>query len=250
MPKINAIVSGFYRKASVKIPETNTTVLTMTSKMPCPSWSLPARLSCPNAVKECTDGTGKTSICSQCYASKGGYIIYPEVRKAQAARWDWTRECMKTPLGQAQFVRVMVEAIRQTKTAYFRVHDSGDMFSPAYANCWYRIARILTGVKFWIPTRSYQTGQSQSALLPVLNTQNGMLDILQSLAALPNVTVRPSALFFGEAAPIITGLQAGSTADYSGPKTHACDVLNRGGFCGDCRVCWNSPKTAVSYRSH
>src|SRR5437588_78554 len=129
MPNVKAISSGFYRKATRKLPNSTITVLTMTSKMPCPSWSLPARTSCPNAV------VSAGSICERCYANGRAYKLYPCIAKAQNARFDWARECMKTPMGRLDFVTHMVGAIQQTKTRYFRVHDSGDMFSPAYADC-------------------------------------------------------------------------------------------------------------------
>jgi Gene product 88 len=226
------------------VPGTTVRLLTKTSKMPCPSWSIPARLSCPNAVIK------PGSICELCYANGRAYKMYPCVVNAQQQRFNWARKCMRTSEGQAEFVRVMVQAIRQTKTRYFRLHDSGDFFCLAYAECWYQVACILPDVKFWIPTRSYQTGQSESAAFPILNYQNGMLSTLRKLASLPNVTVRPSALFFGEAPPQITGLHAGSTADYTDANTHSCDVLSKGNVCGDCRVCWDAKTTTVSYSKH
>jgi hypothetical protein len=113
---------------------------------------------------------------------------------------------MRSEAGRAQWVADMVAGIRQWGCAYFRVHDSGDMFSVAYAECWHAVCVALPGIRFWIPTRSWQ--QLKSAL-PVFDP---LLNTLRKLAALANVTVRPCALDFGDLAPVIAGLHAGSTA--------------------------------------
>jgi len=115
------------------VPGTTVLLLTDTSKMPTPSWGLPAKEACPYALG------GHGSICGVCYADKGSYTQYPGVKRAQRARFAWVRECLKTEAGTDEFVRVMVDAIGRTRdratggpAEYFRVHDSGDLFSPAY----------------------------------------------------------------------------------------------------------------------
>jgi hypothetical protein len=81
--------------------------------------------------------------------------------------------------------------------------------------------------------------------LPVFDP---LLNTLRNLAALPNVTLRPSALNFGDSAPVVSGLHAGSTADSS--YGHQCPAPLQGGNCGDCRTCWDANETAVSYAKH
>jgi Gene product 88 len=98
----------------------------------------------------------------------------------------------------------MVAGIAQSRCEYFRVHDSGDMFSLAYAQCWHAVCVAMPEIRFWIATRSWQQPKSP---LPVLDP---LLNTLRQLATLPNVTVRSSALDFGDAAPVIAGLHAGS----------------------------------------
>jgi hypothetical protein len=135
----------------------------------------------------------------------------------------------------------MARAIATAGCDYFRVHDSGDMFSPAYAQCWLQVCQQLPQVKFWIPTRAWQ---QPSVPLPVFDP---LLGVLRQLAQLTNVTVRPSALNFGDSAPNIAGLHAGSTADGPGAL---CPSALQGGKCLDCRTCWDSQTVAVSYRRH
>jgi hypothetical protein len=219
-------------KRNATVPGTTVRLLTQTTKMPGPSWSLPAHKACPRA-----NGT----ICDSCYASKGCYR-YSSTQNAQDARFKWTVESMRTAAGRVQWIAAIVAGISQSGCSYFRVHDSGDMFSVAYAQCWQAVCRAMPQVRFWIPTRCWQQPKSP---LPVMDP---LLNTLRELATLHNVTVRPSALDFGDAAPVIAGLHAGSTAD--GRCARQCPAPEQGGNCGDCRLCWDAKDTPVSYRKH
>jgi hypothetical protein len=217
------------------VPGTSVRLLTRTSKMPGPSWSLPAHKACPRA---------NGSICDSCYASKGCYR-YNTTQNAQHARFAWTAESMRTPAGRIAWVEYMVSAIRDTGCTYFRVHDSGDMFNVAYAQCWLEVCKAKPEVKFWIPTRAWQ---QPAGPLPVFDP---LLNTLRLLAQLPNVTVRPSALNFGEYAPIVAGLHAGSTASMPDVfRARQCPAYSQGGHCGECRTCWDERDVPVSYCKH
>ena len=221
------------------VPGTTTLLLTEARKMPCASWSLPAREACPYAL----NGVG--TICNSCYADKGSYTQYPGVKNAQRARFSWVRECLKTDEGTDAFVSTMVDVIRRARNPYFRVHDSGDLFSPAYTWAWVRIVQALPDVRFWFPTRSWRP-LTMSKLSPA--TKVAWELALMALAAEPNVTVRPSALFFNAPAPRIPGLSAGSTAADDGSFT--CPASKQDNECRDCRACWDAPATPISYRAH
>jgi Gene product 88 len=221
------------------VPGTTTVLLTEARKMPCASWSLPAREACPYALN------GEGTICGSCYADKGSYTQYPNVKRAQRARFAWVRESLKTDAGTDDFVRTMVDVIRRTRNPYFRVHDSGDLFSPAYTWAWVRIVQSLPDVKFWFPTRSWRP-LTMSKISPA--TKVAWELALMALAAEPNVTVRPSALFFNAPAPRIPGLQAGSTAADDG--SYSCPASKQDNECRDCRACWDAPATPISYRAH
>lgn len=210
-------------------------LLTQTTKMPGPSFSLPAHLACPRE---------NGSICDSCYASKGCYV-YSSTRNAQRARFDWTVTSMRTRDGRQLWVDVMVSSIHQSGCKYFRVHDSGDMFSTAYAESWYQVCKQLPEVKFWIPTRAWQ---QPSGPLPVFDP---VMNTLRAMARLPNVTIRPSALNFRDKAPSVPGLHAGTTADHLDVfTTRQCPAYHQGGSCQDCRTCWDDKDMAVSYSKH
>lgn len=248
------------------VPGTRVCLLSETSKMPCYSWSLPAgnrysgadHGSCPFAV------FGEGSICGKCYAAGGNEkrqvtrYMQPATQNAQRVRMLWTLRCLRTEEGREEWIRVMIRAVSRTRKPYFRIHDSGDFFSAAYTRLWLEVCRNLPEVSFWVPTRSYQAPWAS---------------VLVELNALPNVSVRPSALFFGDPAPAIDGYSAGSTAAEEFDVRHyvedgatflrfyslgsllaeghwECPAPAQGGSCGDCRVCWNEKDTAVVYHRH
>ena len=229
------------------VPGTSIALLSVPSKMPGYSWSLPAHLSCPRQ---------NGNICGDCYAGKGFYRM-PAVERAQRARFEWTRDMMKSEVGMTVWADTMIEAIRKTRGEWFRVHDSGDMFNAKYAMCWHAVCKRLPEVRFWIPTRAWQ--------LPggLLTVHDPLMHWLRELNKLGNVSVRPSALNFGDPAPAVEGLDAGTTATaaiagYRAVKgkaravkgTKMCPAHEQGNRCGECRVCWTERGTAMSYGRH
>lgn len=219
------------------VPGTTNALLSNPSKMPGKAFGLPAHKACPREA-----GT----ICDSCYASKGCYV-WNSSKECQNARFVWTRDSMRTPEGIAAWVATMTHAIR--KQEYFRIHDSGDFFNPTYAAAWLQVCKALPQVKFWAPTRAWQAGKSNPGQLPVFDP---LMNTLRELAKLPNVTVRPSALDFGDDAPQVAGLHAGSTADMADEtKAYQCPAKRLyDGHCGPCRTCWDSKDVPVNYPKH
>jgi hypothetical protein len=232
------------RKAAGKyvVPATKISLLTVTSKMPSASWSLPAHYACPFAVTDTPD-----HICSHCYASKGAYVWGLTVR-AQWTRFYWTLGCMRDERLAARWVdtltaAVTADAVRQqtsharkhgviTANTYFRWHDSGDLFSPAYAAAVLAVVKATPTVRHWIPTRSYRAPWQAA---------------IQAIAAQPNATVRPSALTIGYDAPMLAGYSAGSGVKREG---YNCPAPSQGNACADCRACWDAPTVPIYYHAH
>jgi len=204
-------------------------ILTQTSKMPCPSFSLPAWDSCPGAkyAEANLIPAGAASPCSICYARKGFYRM-PNVRDSRAERFVWARRHVDA----CSFADVMSAEIRATGCDFFRVHDSGDFYSTRYVDAWRDITRALPRVRFWYPTRAY--------------TLKAFLPALRRLASEPNAIVRPSALVVDAPAPKIPGLDAGSSVV---TRDATCPAPSQGGTCGSCRACWDS-RMEVSYARH
>jgi hypothetical protein len=187
---------------------------------------------------------GIGSICGSWYADDGCYR-FSGPQNALAVRFKWTVESVRTVEGFNAWVDYVATAIRASGCEYFRVHDSGDIFNSNYAPAWLAVCAQLPEVKFWIPTRAYQrAGCPVEWFDPILKT-------LRQLAMLPNVTVRPSALKFGDQAPVVPGLHSGTTADNPDVfRVKQCPAYRQDGRCGDCRTCWDDKTCPVSYKRH
>jgi hypothetical protein len=202
------------------------TILSITQKMPCPSFSIPATLTCPGKQGD---------ICDQCYASRGKYAL-PETERAQAARWYWV-------FNDRTWYQTMIKLINhpynsRSPMALFRIHDSGDFYNRRYAREWLRVVESCPETQFWAPTRSYRFGWPE----------------LLAMSALPNASVRPSAYNFEDLPPQVPGYAAGTSASRT-PTCPAHLSTNPDGSpkakntCGDCRLCWNKT-TPIYYRRH
>lgn len=236
-------------KMKYLVPNTNCSILSNPSKMPGFAFGLPAHRSCPRA---------NGSICDSCYASKGFYRM-TNVQRTQQARFDWTRESLKTPAGVTLWIETMVTAIRAVThnhlEKYFRIHDSGDFFNAAYARMWVQVCRQLPDVKFWAPTRAWQQPTCNMAVdglkpFRVLGQEDSVMAEILKLATLPNVTIRPSALNFEDSAPRVAGLHAGSGAAETTFDGFVCPAREQGNNCGDCRHCWHEKAVPVTYHKH
>ena len=252
------------------VPGTTVRLLSQPSKMSCYSWSLPAAgAACPSM-----NGT----ICAGCYATKGSYR-YPSTEKAQQARWQWTRESMRSAAAAAPWVQhmsnVIIHKVLLSKAPkFFRIHDSGDFFNSTYTMAWlqvirevnsYAVTHKLEPIKFWASTRRWQAAcrcpTSDSSTTPagthfrILSGDDRMMRALQMLAAEPHVTIRPSALDFDAVAPILPGLAAGSgslTPTAAPVLAQICPASRNSSSCAaeSCRHCWTNPSEPVYYLQH
>lgn len=215
-------------------------LLSWTSDMDAWSFSLPAGFACPMIVARDED-----DICFGCYAQINRYNM-PNVLRAQTIRHMWVKENLKEN-GVEWVAEVFIAAIRKDVGAkgFFRVHDSGDFISPNYILMWQRVCQALPKIKFWFPTRSWDHTTKLSK-----NWRNA----LTALAALGNVTVRPSAIKYGDKSPDVAYLSRGTTVvkvdqDRFGAKL--CPKTSKGGSCSDnnCRSCWGN-RVDVAYLVH
>lgn len=88
-------------------------------------------------------------VCAEyCYASKGFFKVYDSVSKGQHERLELTKS--------DEFVdRITEELNRGKKTIkYVRIHSSGDMYSKAYLNKWFEIAKRNPNVRFYAYSKS------------------------------------------------------------------------------------------------
>jgi len=184
------------------------------SKMPGWSYGLPAW--------ECKTGSKlrrvKNSVCATCYALKGNYTRFPEIKKSQYRRLD----AIKHP----QWVRAMATIINTKKSNYFRWHDAGDVQSLKHLAKIFKVCRLTPSVKHWMPTREAW--------------------VLKYVKAAPaNLVIRFSM-------PMVDMEPAGSWPNTSTVVTsgRTCPAPDQGNACGSCRACWDPSIKNIAYGKH
>lgn len=202
--------------------------LSFTTKMPCPSFALPAGLDC-NTGKKLMQVQG--SVCKSCYARKGHYV-YPAAAKLRQDNLRETKLALRSPLVRERWVATLTGLIYSTGTAWFRWHDSGDILAELHLHMIFDVCLRTPEVRHWIPTREY--GFVQSVLFG---------------RQLPrNCTIRLSAHMIGDVLPS-KKLPTSSVGafGYACPATYDASYE---GNCRDCRACWDRRVKNVDYRKH
>lgn len=163
-------------------------------------------------------------ICNGCYAMKGAYGN-PSVITIMQWRYRWLRG-FAIPSGQ--FVDAMVTAITMARAHsrkelkrvakkgdprklaavphpdYFRIHDSGDMYTPEYFEQWLAVCKHkkMRDVHFWAPSRIWTSISMAEDLQHLIDTKK-----------IPtNLCLRPSGLFFDGPEPHVPGLSGGTSS--------------------------------------
>ena len=203
-----------------------------TSKMPCPSYSLPAQACKVGAKLAKVPG----SVCHGCYALKGRYRM-PNVLNPREGNLASLPADGDT-VGWENWIAHMIATIGASKAAkvgFFRWHDSGDLQGLSHLHAIAAIAHGLPGIKFWLPTKEKATVKRYAA----------------SFAVPENLTIRVSGAMVDGAAPVVPAGILTSTVHRAGqPTGHECNAPANGGKCGECRACWDKAVLNVSYRYH
>jgi hypothetical protein len=195
--------------------------LSRPSKMPCPSFSIPAQ--------ECKTGAKlvnvKGSVCHGCYAMKGNYKRFAKtITPKLYERFN--------KLSNDQWVDGMVYLInKRCINGYFRWHDSGDIQSIEHLNNIVEVCKLTPNIKHWIPTREYK-------IVKQYTDKNGSFP--------DNLTVRLSAHMIEGKAPNIANLP---TSEVSA-NGYNCPSYKQGNKCLDCRKCWNPSIKNITYKLH
>jgi len=192
--------------------------LTKTTKMPCGSYSLPA--------KECKQGSKLRkiagSVCSDCYACKGNYKRYAKtIDKAQYRRL--------ASLNHPYWSLAMTRLIEKDKSGLFRWHDSGDLQNMDHLKNIIKVAKLTPHIKHWLPTK-------ESALIKQLKDKDIPV----------NLTIRLSGTMIDGKAPNYANTSTVTTD----PKLATCKSYENKGQCGDCRKCWDRSIKNITYLKH
>jgi len=188
--------------------------LTRTSKMPGPSYSLPA-WACQTGSKL---RKVKTSPCYGCYALKGNYTRYPAIKIAQYRRL--------AAIKMEGWTRAM--AVQILKQKYFRWHDAGDVQSHEHMAKIIEVCKLTPNTKHWLPTQERQY--------------------------LPAPEDVPENLIIRLSRSKVDGPAGNAWTHDSGVTTQegerTCPAPDQGGECRDCRACWNKDIKSVIYGKH
>jgi hypothetical protein len=190
-------------------------------------------------------------ICDACYAGKGNYARLDSVQIYQVIRKIWAdralaRGTFVTELGGAMSSLLSNESLMGANLAssqHFRIHDSGDFYSIEYMIAWFEVCRQMPNVSFWAPTRMWVDPEWRAAM---------------RMYKPSNLSLRPSALVYGQLAPLVQGLDAGSTSSRDSlMNAQDCHwdcpaYLSLEGSCASagCRTCWDRPDVPVNYKVH
>jgi hypothetical protein len=198
--------------------------LSDTSKMPGKSWGINADY-CKTGFKLAKiAGT----ICSVCYAQKGFYTLYPAVKRAQDSRLALFE------VDRTAWVGAMVKLVGSE--SFFRWFDSGDLQSVEMLDSICTVARATPNTQHWLATRE------RGIVKAWLAAGNEWPS---------NLVCRISATYFDET-PANKLTPWSSMAHKGTPNAAAwnCPAPTQGGACGDCRACWSSDVSLVTYHAH
>jgi|CXWL01.1.fsa_nt_gi hypothetical protein len=213
---------------SVKTAKAYVKNLSLPSKMPGYSYSIPAQNCKVGGQLQKIEG----STCSKCYCLRGNYR-WPVVENALKARLK--------AIKKAKWVEAMAFLINNYGSkgdTHFRFHDSGDLQSMEHLENIVSIAKLTPLVKIWLPTREYKL----------------IRDYLASGKVFPdNLTVRVSSpmidvyqIGFVKMGVTVSGVHSND----SKAQGFKCIAKDQGNQCLDCRACWDKNVKIVSYHKH
>ena len=125
--------------------------------------------------------------------------------------------------------------IHRAGDQHFRWHDSGDLQDLEHLRKIVRVCLNLPRVKFWLPTREYQTVEAYRRM---------------GNAIPANLCIRYSAHLVDGFPPIryglpTSGVHSGESAILA--AAHVCPAPKQNMKCGNCRACWDPSVKIVSY---
>ena len=163
------------------------------------------------------------SVCAGCYALKGNYARYPEIKKSQYKRL--------ASISKPEWVEAMAVVINSKAVAqhgYFRWHDAGDIQSPEHLQKIFEVCKLTPKVKHWMPTREAQ-----------------FLKDIDPEEVPKNLIIRMSSHMIDQGP--VNFWPWTSTV---GSSTRTCPAPDQGGKCGSCRTCWNREIPNIEYGKH
>ena len=203
-----------------RLAEKITGGLSITEKMPCPSWGIPARRCQLGSVLAQKEGT----VCSGCYALKGRYRFGAVQRKLEG-RYQGLQHELWTPS--------MIHLVNWYCDKYFRLFDSGDLQSENHLLNIIEMARHTPDVKIWMPTR-------EAGIVRSVRERIGEFPV--------NLTARLSGHYIDGPPPDWPTVSSVHTDAHetAPPGSFVCPSREQGNRCLGCRACWEEDHTVYT----
>jgi hypothetical protein len=242
------MVNTHYRRSLERIGG-----LSAPGKMPCHSWSTPARACLLGKRMATQPGT----VCHGCYALKGMYVM-PNVQRAMENRLEILREAMTFIKAGDRFVADFANVLNKRRQVtlqrratgkpvrrdgrYFRWHDSGDLQGLEHMELLHRICEATPCVQHWLPTREWGIVRRYLDTRRVPDNLTLRLSLLRvddvpTLAQRQLVATNPRVQ--------LSGVHSAAGE----PVLDVCPAPTQEGECRECRECWATDK-GVSYALH
>ena len=120
------------------------------------------------------------------------------------------------------------------KSGFFRWHDSGDLQGKMHFAAIVRVAKALTDIRFWLPTK-------EKAIVSEYIARGHTLP--------DNLVVRVSSAMLDQQP--LTRFDNTCTVNANNPPIGLeCQAYKQGGKCGECRSCWDKAIPNISYPLH
>ena len=224
---------------NMKTAESIAGTLGFPSKMPGTSYGIPATACHVGAKLAKVAG----SVCSNCYALKGRYV-FGSVQQSQNTRLEsltstaWVDAMvfmLRRAHGLDEEKRVHVK-IQAGGAGWHRWHDSGDLQSLQHLENIVEVCRRTPEIRHWLPTREAGVvlqwrKKNEGSSFPFnlcIRVSATMIDGGFSKAFTNTSTVHKNAI----------------------PDGHVCPAPSQNNSCKNCRACWNTKISNVSYHVH
>lgn len=213
--------------------------LSITSKMPCKSYSLPSSMCKIGRMMKNIKG----AVCEHCYTYR--YGRYAHVLAKQFERIAKTID--------PRWVDAMVVLIKAEKNSVFRWHDSGDLMTVRHLENIVKVCRKTPEVNHWLPTL-------EADILRRYVDRHGKLDMIPNLVvrlSTPMIDGRPNyklAKDYGVTLSNVTKKfkkkNIASMTLQEMDNLRLCVSSKQDGHCLDCRKCWSREHHVISYVYH
>jgi len=218
--------------------------LTKTTKMPCYSYSIPAKHCIAGSRLRKVDG----SVCSHCYAYKRGNYSWPTVMRAQDRRWAILTGVVnagKDSLAWQDFSDAMTRLLDGEEC--FRWHDSGDLMSLQHLELICEICLRTPTVRHRLPTKQF------GFVKRYLNLYGRFPDnlIVQLSSPLIDKPINIDGTSIKKKAPniqIATAFSNGYAAHCN--DAFVCPATTTRRTCDDCRACFVPGVNSIGYILH